>query len=332
MSEENILFYILIFVCIAQLGIIVFLFFNRKKILVVTGKELKDDIENLRYSYNKLKAAYKRINDENEFLHEQIRDLNNNVKELESANVRLVDQKERLSQSKLQLEELQKQKDELFSIAIHDIKNPAAAIKGYIELLESYDLNAVEQHEIMQNLVDSSEQIMKLAQEISLVMAKEKSEPVIKKTNASIKKIIYAVCTNNLAYARKKNVKLINKTPLNLPDLPVDKGKIEEVIDNLVNNAIKFAPPETIVQVKSFYSASGITVAVEDNGTGIKDEDLNKVFTKGGITENKPTGDEPSSGLGLWIVKSIIENHGGSVSVESKYGVGSVFRIELPFK
>jgi len=227
---------------------------------------------------------------------------------------------------------LHQQKDELFAIAIHDIKNPAAAIKSFVELLESYDLNANEQQEIMQSLLDTSEQIVKLAQRISVEIASTKTTSNLIFEKTSLKNITDSVCKRNMAYAKQKGIKLVNQTSSAIPEIEIDNAKIEEVIDNLVNNAIKYSPSGTIVQMRTYFNSEKIIFEVEDNGVGLSEEDVKNAFKKGALLSTKPTGDETRSGLGLWISKKIIEEHNGKIWLKSKSGVGSTFGFEIPFK
>ena len=128
-------------------------------------------------------------------------------------------------------------------------------------------------------------------------------------------------------------VKLVKKISSQLPELNIDADKIEEALDNLLNNAIKFAPQDTIVELSSYLKDENkktVVIAVRDTGVGLSEEDLRRSFQKGATLSAKPTGLEQSSGLGLWIVKKIIEEHGGKVWVESKLGFGSTFAFELP--
>lgn len=281
-------------------------------------------------AYEKLKIKYKELEDENSFQRSQIRELKDRITELEHANLKLLEKKEKLVESKQQLEELQAQKEELFAIAIHDIKNPASAIKSYLELITSYDLNAVEQSEIMESMIRSSEQIVELAHEMTSVIAQTKPEPLINLELGSLKKIIDSVCTQNKGYALKKQINLLNKSSIDLPETKLDPAKIEEVMDNLVNNALKYSPANSTVVINTFFTKEKITVEVTDTGVGLSEDDIKKAFQKGGKLTPKPTGNETSSGLGLWIVKKIIEEHGGRVWVKSKTGKGSTFGFELP--
>ena len=226
------------------------------------GFEVSDLIDRLK----KMRTELNRIGGHNEFLSAKINALDEKIKLLEKANIQLLKKKEDLLATKQKLEALQKRKDDVFATAVHDIKNPASAIHGYLELLESYDLTANEQQEIIQNMIQSSEQIFKLTKEITEVVANENPEPMLKKENTSIKNIIDSICAQNLVYADSKNVKLVNKSSMNIPDVFIDGGKIEEVIDNLVNNAIKYGPKGTSVFVNTYFTSEKLTVEVSDDG------------------------------------------------------------------
>lgn len=332
-TPENFsLIYVLSGLCLLLIVIVAYLLLNRPKSIQVQ-KEKKvvehNDKKNLE-EISQLKLLNLQLTEENNFLKEKVKELESNVKDLESANLNLLEQKEKFAESKRQLELLQSQKEELFAIAVHDIKNPASAIKSYIDLLNSYDLNATEQQEIMTSLVASSEDIVKLTQQICLVIAKDKPDITIKFTKVSIQKIIEKTFNQNLSYARTKKVRLINKATQSLPEVKLNESKIEEVIDNLLNNAIKFAPPETQVEIHSYSKDHSVVIEVKDNGVGLSQEDLTRIFQKGATLSAQPTGLEHSSGLGLWIAKKMVEEHNGKIWVTSQSGKGSVFSFSLP--
>lgn len=278
----------------------------------------------------RLKAENAELRRKNGRLKDQVDEMRMHISKLEESNSSLNTQKDRLEKSRQNLVDLQKRKDELFAIAVHDIKNPAGALKGYVDLLKSYDLNAMEQQELLEFVSNASSRIVEIAQKISLVVAKEEDFDSMSMGSSSLKKIIDRVHSENLAYAGKKKIKLVNNSSTDLPDIVIDEFKIQEVLENLINNAIKFGPEETIVQIRSFFSENSITIEIVDNGVGMLPEDLSKVFKKGMILSAKPTGGETSSGLGLWIVKKIIEDHNGTINVQSKYGAGTKFSFTLP--
>ncbi|MCE1190448.1 MAG: HAMP domain-containing histidine kinase [Ignavibacteria bacterium] len=263
-------------------------------------------------------------------LKDQIDELRGNVTKLEEANLQLNAQKERLEKSKEKLVDLQKRKEELFAIAVHDIKNPAGALKGYVDLLKSYDLNAVEQQELLEFVSSASMRIVEIAQKISLAVAKEEQFDTISLHKSNLKRLIDHVCKENDAYASKKNIKLVNQSSPDIPEIMIDEFKIQEVLENLINNAIKFGPDGTIVQIRTYFNQENVVIEIVDNGVGMSTEDLTKVFKKGVTLSARPTGGEPSSGLGLWIVKKIVEDHAGKINVQSKSGAGTKFTITLP--
>jgi signal transduction histidine kinase len=293
---------------------------------------LNNKIDELTRNINLLKKEFKKLEEQNKALKEQVKELKSYTVNLETANIQLIDQKERLAESKLKLEELHSQKEKLFATTVHDIKNPAAAIKGYVELLDGYDLNAIEQHEIMQFLADTSGKILELAQKMSVVIATDVVKPEINFQKLSIKPVIDRVCNQNFASAKRKNIKIINNTSVDCPDVLFDEDKIFEVMDNLIGNAIKFSRENSVVQVRSYFNNKRIFVEVIDNGIGLPPSDMPKLFMKGAMLSSRPTGGEESSGLGLWIVKNIIEEHKGKIWASSKEGIGSTFTFELPIK
>jgi len=330
-----ILIYVLGTTSILLSAIILFMIFGRnnaKQVRVERPKNsvIMEELADLKYSYKRVKEELKNQTEDNGYLLKQIKGLELSIKNLETANLHLFEQKERLTESKRQLEILQTQKEELFAHAIHDIKNPASAIKSYLELLNSYDLNATEQQEIMVSLMESSEDIVKLSQEMCTIIAQNKPEPALKFEKASVKKLIDKICNQNMSYAKAKKVTLLNKSSNELPDVKMDEVKIEDVIDNLVNNAIKYGPENTIVEVRTSVRNDMLTVEVKDNGVGLSESDMKRAFQKGSVLSAKPTGIEQSSGLGLWLVKKTVEEHNGKVWVESKLSIGSTFAFELP--
>ncbi len=320
--------YVLLSVLFLELILILYLLFIKKdEKLIITEQE---EYINLDQAYNVLKQSYTDLNNANKNLNFNIKKMERIIGNLEDANVELLDQKENLLVKKSQLEELHSQKDELYAVAIHDLKNPAAAIKGLIQLLDDFDLTAQEQQEIMEGIVASSESIFKLTEELSDSISQDNEQNIINIENASLKKVIDTVFTVNNAYAHKKEIRLVNRSSATLPNFNFDPQKIKEVLDNLINNAIKYGPKGTEVILESFFTDTKVTIEITDTGVGLSDEDLKKIFTKGGKLSPKPTGNESSSGLGLWIVKKLVEAHEGTVWVKSKLGKGSTFIVELP--
>jgi len=283
----------------------------------------KQKIEDLTIENNQLRSKLA-------FLEVKMEKMNDKIKELNTNNKELSERAEQLNKSKEKLEELQSQKDELLSMIVHDLKNPASTIKNFIELLESYDLNAVEQQEIMSGLLETSSHILELADEVSKIMSIEKTSFKLNLSLHSINEAVDIIAKRNLPNAQKKNISLEVKKDETIPEISMDFNKIKEVIDNFVNNAIKFAPEGITVIIRTKNKGENVIVEVEDNGYGLSETDVQKAFEKGTKLSTKPTGGESSSGLGLWITKKIIEAHKGRVWVKSAKGTGSTFAFQIP--
>lgn len=252
--------------------------------------------------------------------------------ELSARNKELEEKLERLSNSKSDLEELARQKDELFAIVIHDIKNPAALIKNLVDLLRSYDLTANEQQEIIDDIAETTLKIVQLSQEVTKILTLESGLMNLTFEENPITDIIEDVVTRNRVSAQKKNMTIFTEFDKNLPPCEFDVEKIDEVLDNLISNAIKFTQTGGTVRVKAYKELRDIIVEVSDNGLGLSEDDVAKAFRRGQKLSATPTGDESSSGLGLWIVKKIIDAHHGKVWIKSLLGKGSTFAFSIPQK
>lgn len=281
-------------------------------------------------SYEQLQKENSALRAEISALRGQIEALQVRTNELQKTNRELASQKERLLEHKKQLEELQVQKDELFSMVVHDMKNPAGLIRGLVELLRSYDLTAQEQQEIMEDLMATSTRILALAQEVSRIVTLESGALKLDFNTYPVARLIEDVCRRNLVSASKKHIGFQVDIAPQLPESDIDVQKIEEVLDNLVSNAIKFSNNESQIKVRAYKAGENVVVEVIDNGPGLTEADIKRAFGRGARLSAKPTGGESSSGLGLWIVKKIVEAHHGRVWVKSSIMKGSTFAFELP--
>ncbi len=285
----------------------------------------------LKAKFDKLVAENGNLKAEIAALRGQIDGLNARSVDLQEQNKELKEQMDRMQKSREELEELQKQKDDLFAVIIHDIKNPASLIKSLVDLLRSYDLTAVEQQEVMNDIFETTTKIVNLSQEVSRVLALEGTKLRMTFEKEQINYIIKDVVRRNEIHAKNKNISVLFDIDEELPPLEIDVQKIDEVIDNLISNGIKFSPSGSKVRVKTVKELKRVVVEISDNGLGLSEEDVQMAFQRGTRLGAQPTGGESSSGFGLWIVKKLIEAHGGKVWVKSVLGKGSTFAISLPF-
>lgn len=289
---------------------------SESKSNINSDDEFKSIIENLQ----------KRIESTEIFLSEvQIKN-----KKLEEANLQLLKEKKLLEEQIAKLEGLNRRKEELFAVYLHDIKNPAGAIKNLVDLLDSYELTVNEQKNVIKSLLISADKILKLTGEISRIVQEGIEETKLNLADCDFNEIIEKIISINIIKAKTKNINVEKLIKENLPKIKCDSDKIETVIDNLLDNAIKFSEPNTSIKISANVINKKLRVEISDSGPGLSVEELKDAFQKGVMLSAKPTGGETSSGLGLWIVKKIIEEHKGKVLVTSKRGRGSTFAFEIP--
>ena len=130
--------------------------------------------------------------------------------------------------------------------------------------------------------------------------------------------------------AQTKRIKILSNFEMTHQILSIDKAKIEQVLNNLISNAIKYSYPDSIVIVKIFKEDNRIVTQVIDHGQGIPKEEIEGIFYPFKQTSVRPTSGETSHGLGLAIVKKIVEGHNGYFGVSSEEGKGSIFYFNLP--
>jgi signal transduction histidine kinase len=270
------------------------------------------------------------LEDELTRLRTRVQDLLDGTRRLRQANGELRSEVGFLEQSNKELRELQRRKDELMATLAHDIKNPAAAVAQLAELLQSYDLGAQQQQRFIADLMLTASRILRLSQEMSnAIVAEVRTLPLDLKVD-SIRPAVEAVVRMNQHTAARKNITIKAVLPGNLPQIEMDGSRIEEVLDNLVSNAVKYSSSDSTVRVEVKGTPSHLTIEVTDTGVGLSQKDLDEAFLFGKKLSSVPTGGEDSSGVGLWVVRKIVEAHRGVVWVRSMPGKGSTFSVMLP--
>ena len=230
---------------------------------------------------------------------------------------------------------------EILGITAHDLKNPLGGIIGLAEiiLMDSEEGPSLAVSSIQENvpiLKTEAERMLHIIKEL-LDKHREDGEISLKKERVLLNDVVAPVMRWNASQAQGKNITL-NYESNAMVVAEIDVVAIQRVLDNLVSNAIKYSPLETrvwieIEQIQSRIRAGNTgtaKVSVRDEGPGLTEEDLGKVFGKMQRLSAKPTGGEHSTGLGLYIVKSLVEAHGGEVGVESTYHEGATFWFTLP--
>jgi len=266
---------------------------------------------------NALRLAYRGMQRDSE-LYDEITRLNNE----------LVGIQRELAKKNAELMQLNQEKNRFLGIAAHDLRNPLHAILILSDFLLE-EAGEGEQQEFLQEIHNSSQFMARLVDELLDVAKIESGRLELDYTACDISEVVEASVKRNRVIAARKEIAL-DFVGEALPTALVDLAKIEQVLNNLIGNAIKFSVPGSRVEVRVAQAGEKIQIDVQDWGTGIPPEIQAKLFTAFGKGQTGTAG-ERSSGLGLVIVKRVIQVHGGDIRVESTLGVGTTFFVTLPF-
>ena len=235
------------------------------------------------------------------------------------------------SAAELQLFELNQLKNKFLGIAAHDLRNPLASIRGFSELLLGDDMGSLteDQHEFIKTIHSLSQDMLNLVNDLLDVSVIESGKLELKRQPGSLKVLIEERIRINSILAEKKQIKL-HESLATVPEVSFDYSRIVQVVDNLISNAIKYSPSGSNIFVSLSQQGMKAQISVRDEGPGIEPEEQKRLFGEFQRLSTKPTGGEKSTGLGLSIVKKIVEAHNGTTAVESQPGAGSIFTFILP--
>ncbi len=219
---------------------------------------------------------------------------------------------------------------ELVANVSHDLRTPLAAVQGYIEtiLLKSESLSEEDRKKYMHTILSSTERLKKLVEELFELSKLEARETKPKPEAFSIAELVQDVQQKNQIIAESKKIDLKLNFPYDLPLVYADIGMMEKVLQNLIDNAIKFTPASGSVTIRLQNFGDKIITYVKDSGSGIRKDDLKYIFDRYHKADNKSSSNE-GLGLGLAIVKKILEIHNIEINVESKEGEGTTFSFEI---
>ncbi|MDX1530500.1 MAG: two-component regulator propeller domain-containing protein [Rhodothermales bacterium] len=238
---------------------------------------------------------------------------------------------EDLREANRQLSETSELKSQLMHMVAHDLKNPLNGVHEICKLLRMELDPDAPQQELVALAEEAAEQMLKMVLQFLDVEALESNKLNIDPEPIDLgAAALGAVRRYEMAAIKKGQTLLTEPIPRALPLVQADPLWINEVLDNLISNAVKFTPPGKRVWVEVQPADDHVRFSVRDEGPGLTPNDLNKLFGKFQRLTAQPTGGESSSGLGLSIVKRIVEMFDGRVWAENVPGGGSVFSVELP--
>ncbi len=232
-----------------------------------------------------------------------------------------------------QLETSEKLKADFASMIVHDLRSPLNTIVGIAAMIEEGMLGSItdEQKKWLSKIGANSGALLLLINDFLDLSKIEAGRIDLVKETVDLHQLIKNNIDNYLVLAKNKNISLRSHADPALPAINADQRRLDQVLSNLLSNAIKFTPEGGAIEIGAEQeNPKEIKIWVKDNGVGIRHEEMEKLFQKYGQTSSGNTSVQKGTGLGLLIVKTIVESHGGTVDVESAADQGATFIVRLP--
>ena len=271
---------------------------------------------------------------DNVILYQQLQDANTQLEDRVAQRTRaLMQANRRLSAQWLRLQRANGFKNEILGTVAHDLKNPLGVILGRTEMLkELISTGASEAGVVAQvdHIRDATKRLTTMVDHLISDAMADAFDITIRREPVDVAALVKEVAEANQPLAVNKQQAISVVAPANIVTM-CDTDRIREAIDNLISNAIKYSPIGGKIGVDVTHEGGDTIVRVSDEGAGLSPEDLGRLFGRFQRLSAKPTAGESSTGLGLSIVKRIIDMHGGEVTADSEGpGKGSTFTITLP--
>jgi two-component system sensor histidine kinase/response regulator len=231
-------------------------------------------------------------------------------------------------QTRLQLESSLRFKNKVLSVIAHDLKSPIASIAQFTDLLVTKS-NLAQKQSILQSLQESSQAAVNLLENLLYWSRSQADELVVATEKFKLKKLVDEVSSLFIHMSSQKELEI----QVDVPDdvyAHADRLLVHTVVRNLVSNAIKFTPRSGTIQIRARETYKEVTISVQDTGVGIKPEIIEQFIQNGQLESSAGTEKEIGTGLGLQLVRDLVEKNGGKLHVESKPGVGSTFTFTVP--
>ncbi len=230
-----------------------------------------------------------------------------------------------------ELEKLNKTKDKFFSIIAHDLRNPFQGLLGYLELLDSKNeiISETEKAHYISQLNVIAGTLYNLVDNLLQWTRLQSGKLKINKTTFDLRELSEKIVTLLTINSFRKEIKIINEIPQGQL-VKADEMSVKLILSNLLTNAIKFSNPKNDIILSSAVKPEGVYLFVKDNGIGISQERLHKLFESSQENSLLGTGNEHGTGLGLLLCKELTELSGGTIRIESELQKGTTVEIFIP--
>ncbi len=253
------------------------------------------------------------------------------------AIVRNIDERKRLNEELVramnEAAEANKAKNAFLAIMSHELRTPLNAIIGFSDMMVSQclgPLGNLRYREYSADIHDSGLQLLRLIDDLLDLSRIDAGKTELYENEFSLGDVADEACRMVELGAQKSGLEIRNEIPPDLCHIFADERRVKQIVLNLLSNAIKFTPPGGRVIVRAAQSAEGLVLEVADTGIGIAEADLPKVLERFGRVDNEYSRKTTGTGLGLPLVKTLIELHGGSISLASTLGAGTTVSIVFP--
>jgi two-component system, OmpR family, phosphate regulon sensor histidine kinase PhoR len=230
-----------------------------------------------------------------------------------------------------ELKEMDQMKTDLMSMVTHEIRTPLATVRGFAQILLKGGIGNDKSKEFLEIINRQSNRLVNLVNDFLDITRIESGRQVITKGPVDMDKLIQNAVADLKPLADEKSISLQYQAPTgSMREVFGDRNLIEQVLINLLSNAIKYSPKGAWARVGAVQRNGNVAVQVQDNGLGIPKESLPRLFEKFYRVRCDDRKDIIGTGLGLSLVKQIIDVHQGTIKVESEHGKGSTFTFTLP--
>jgi two-component system sensor histidine kinase BaeS len=210
----------------------------------------------------------------------------------------------------------------------HELRTPLSLILGYTESLSDGKLPATQ--ETFDIMYDEAQHLSRLINDLRTLSLADAGELPLNRRPVDPQALLERAMSAHMPEAQRRGISIQIQAPPGLPEIEVDPGRIAQVLENLMSNALRYTPEDGQIGLSAATEGKSVTLRVQDDGVGIASEDLPYVFDRFYRADKSRQRHEGESGLGLAIAKSIVEAHGGTLSVDSATGEGTTFTVALP--
>jgi signal transduction histidine kinase len=236
-----------------------------------------------------------------------------------------------LRASNQKLKQLDQTKDEFISLTSHQLRTPLTTIKGYISMILDGDVGEVspQQRKLLEEAFNSSQRMVHLISDFLNISRIQTGKFVIELTDMNLADILDEEIDQLRISATSRKLNLVYDKPSDFPTMPIDEGKIRQVMMNFIDNAIYYSPAGKTITVVLTHTATTVEFKVIDQGIGVPKAEQHKLFAKFSRASNARKQRPDGTGIGLFMAKKVVVALGGAIIFQSEEGKGSTFGFRL---